>query len=119
LELKKYMTVDCLREFNRTKSTAYNLRFGATAAVTRMKEPCEFEKPCAAEIEVEAAAAAEPLCCVQAGESAVERAVRKQTLGLRRRKDLRNHQRLKKVFFVKYYCELKEELYLCDVNFKT
>jgi hypothetical protein len=36
---------------------ADNLRFGATAAVSRMKEPCEFEKTCAAESFVEAAAA--------------------------------------------------------------
>jgi hypothetical protein len=32
------------------------------AAEARMKEPCEFEKPCAAEIAVEAATDAKPLC---------------------------------------------------------
>jgi hypothetical protein len=44
------------------KRSAYNLRFGATAAEARMKLPCEIEKPFAAEIAVEAAAA--PSRCV-------------------------------------------------------
>jgi hypothetical protein len=44
---------------------ADNLRFGTTAVVSRMKLPCEIEKPCAAEMAVEAAAA--PSRCVVVG----------------------------------------------------
>jgi hypothetical protein len=44
------------------------------AAVTRMNLPCEFEKPCAAEIFVEAATDAKPPGrCMQTGESAVKK----------------------------------------------
>jgi hypothetical protein len=43
--------------YRRTKKPAYNLRFGAMAAVTRMKGRYEFEKPCAAESALEAATA--------------------------------------------------------------
>jgi hypothetical protein len=42
--------------------TAHNLRFGATAAVPRMNFSCEIELPFAAEMAVETAAAAKPLC---------------------------------------------------------
>jgi hypothetical protein len=61
--------------FEYTKMPADNLRFGATAAEARMNLSCEFEKPCAAEMFVEAAAA--PSRCVvvgNAGESAVKKA---------------------------------------------
>jgi hypothetical protein len=58
------------------KMPTYNLRFGATAAVSRMNLSCEIELPCAAEMAVEAAAS--PSRCVvvgKPGERAVEKAV--------------------------------------------
>jgi hypothetical protein len=58
-------------EYAKEKSPAYNLRFGATAAVPRMNFSCEIELPCAAEMFVEAAAS--PSRCVVVRKLARER----------------------------------------------
>jgi hypothetical protein len=52
MNLKKYFCFSVQRldkfSYRRTKMPAYNLRFGAMAAVARMKGRYEFEMPCAA-----------------------------------------------------------------------
>ena len=61
---KKYLTLRLKFNSHRkglTKNTAYNERFGATAAVTPLKVTCEHERKYPAERLVSAAAFAKPL----------------------------------------------------------